>query len=135
MRGWLSASFGFRWLKQWDEQAPQPSQPEARHEAKLRFLCEQDGEPERILKMALHSLLTRRSNVERAYLARVEYGKPSEDEVVLCLAGPVDQTLVSDVAAVFAKQLSRDLHLDILFLDATNEAEVSKVCRPFYGAG
>jgi transposase len=47
--------------------------PEVRKEQKIRFVCEQDGMPERELKALLTPELVS-SNVARAYLARVEYG-------------------------------------------------------------
>src|SRR5438093_9348612 len=92
-------------------------EPEVRREPKVRFLREQDGEPERILKGTLSSLLALRSGVSRAYLARADYGQPTEYEVVLCIVGPEDRDLVREVASIFARQFGRDAHLDILFLD------------------
>ena len=108
---------------------------EVRRERRVRFLHEQDGEPERSLKSELHGLLRLRSGVARAYLARVEYSDTPAYEVALCIAGPEDPALVRDVASSFAKQFGRDAHLDILFLKVNEEAEVSRVCRPFYEAG
>ena len=110
-------------------------EPQLRGEPSVRFLHEQDGGPERSLKAALHELLASRSGVARAYLARVDYGNASASEVALCVTGPENPTLVREVAATFAKQFGRDAHLDILFLNVNQEAELKRVCSPFYEAG
>ena len=111
------------------------NEPAVRVEATLRFLCEQRGESEDGFKAAIHPLLAAQSVVKRAYLARVDYGRPSGYEVVLAIAGPEDQKLVTDLSSAFAKQFSRNQHLDIIFLTDTSEAELRKVCPPFYDAG
>jgi hypothetical protein len=109
--------------------------PEKRSEPTLRFLCEQDGAPERELKAELHEVLRSHSAVIRAYLARVDYGNPSAYEVALCISSPKDETLVKQVSQVFARRFGQGAHLDIIFLTSNTEAEVKKVCRAFYEAG
>ena len=101
----------------------------------VRFLGEQEGGPERMLQQALQPLLKARPSISRAYLARVGYDGPAVHEVVLCIAGPADETLVEEVSSTFANQFGRAAHLDIMFLSSAQEVELQKVCRPFYEAG
>ena len=108
--------------------------PQIRREAAVRFLREQDGPPERLLKNALRAILAPRASVARAYLARVDYGDPAAYEVALCIFGDVDPALVREVGLVFAGLAGRDAHLDILFLTNENEAKLKKVSRAFYEA-
>jgi hypothetical protein len=110
-------------------------QPQVHHEPKVTFVCEQDGEPERILKSTLALLLSRRPGIKRAYLARVDYGNPAAYEVALCVSGSEDKILVQEVASTFAAQFGRQSHLDVLFLTHTSEVDLEKVCRPFSEAG
>jgi hypothetical protein len=107
--------------------------PEVRTQRTIRFLCEQDGPPERDLKALLAPELAS-SDVKRAYLARVEYDDPNANEVALCVRGTEDPSLVRTVASHFAKVFGRETHLDILFLTESQEEELPRVCGPFYGA-
>jgi len=107
--------------------------PEVRTERKIRFVGEQDGPPERDLKELLVPELVS-SAVKRAYLVRVAYDDPSSQEVALCVRGTESAALVRTVAAHFATVFGRETHLDILFLTEPQERELSRVCRPFYGA-
>jgi hypothetical protein len=102
--------------------------------ADIRFVGEQDGPPERDLKKRISSLLERAPAVERAYLARVEYTKPPGKAVVLCIRSDEDLSLVKAIQGAFASMFGRDVSLDILFVDAAQEAEVARVCRPFFEA-
>jgi hypothetical protein len=101
----------------------------------VRFLGEQDGGPEQVLKQSLRSLLVSRPAVARGYLARVNYGDPAAHEVALCIGGPTDEVLVKEVASAFANQFGRAAHLDVMFLSPAQEIELRQVCRPFYEAG
>ena len=107
--------------------------PETRTETKVRFVCEQDGVPERELKALLAPELLSR-NVQRAYLARIEYQDPRADEVALCVRGVEDRGLVQAVADHFAKLFGRAVHLDILFLSESQEQDLARVCSPVYRA-
>src|SRR5262245_35459932 len=110
-----------------------PRPPETRTEGKIRFLCEQDGEPERALKERLVPELVS-SGVQRAYLARVEYEPPTGYEVALCLRAPEDRALVARLVEPFGELFGRDVHLDILFLSDAQESELARVCAPFFRA-
>jgi len=95
-------------------------------------VCEQDGKPERLIKSRLVESFKERSDVQRAYLAQISVGDQSG--VALCLKtrhGP-DQTLVREIGAIFAAIFGGREHLDILFLNETQELELRRVCPPFY---
>lgn len=96
----------------------------------VRFVGEQDGEPERLLKSVLIAELSARPEIERAYLARVEY--PDGVHVALCLVAQEDPSLVERVGARFGEIFARPQHLDILFLRPAQEAELQQVCPPFH---
>ena len=101
----------------------------------LRFLCEQEGPPEKTLKTQLVTLFLQRQNVLRAYLVRVEYADPRTYNVALCLRTLNDQddaTLVEAVGVVFAPIFSSVHHLDIIFLTADQELQLKAVCKPFF---
>jgi hypothetical protein len=106
---------------------------EALHVAQVRFLGEQDGPPERELKEKLAEFF-RDSTVKSAYLAQVAYESGAAPEVALCIrseSGP-DESLAKDVGSVFARMFGKGEHMDIVFLDEGQEAELSKVCRAFF---
>lgn len=98
----------------------------------IRFLREQDGEPERLLKARLVETFGHRDEVQRAYLAQISTANQSG--VALCLKtrhGP-DLNILRDVGAIFAGLFGRQEHLDIVFLKETQESALRKVCNPFY---
>lgn len=102
--------------------------------AQLVFLGEQDGPPERELKEQLAKFFLSSSAVRSAYLARIAYGSNSAPVVALCLRNEFgqDQILVESAGNIFASMFGRDEHMDIVFLDERQEAELSKVCRAFF---
>jgi hypothetical protein len=75
----------------------------------VRFLGEQDGESERLLKGALVADLRAAPEVKRAYLARVKYR--GEEHVALCLAAPADRSLVESIEFRFGKIFGEHEHL------------------------
>ena len=92
----------------------------------------QDGDAERELKAELGEIFRSSGNVERAYLARVEYEDSDSSDVALCLVTAEDVALVKQVEGLFRRQFSRDEHLDVLFISAVDEAKLQEVCRPFF---
>ena len=107
--------------------------PEEFQVPQLRFLGEQDGPPERELKCALAQCFQNDQSVITAYLARVAYGGESF-AVALCLRaqlGP-DRGLAEKVGKIFASMFGGHEHLDIIFLNEMQEAELAKVCKPFF---
>ena len=105
-----------------------------RVEPNIKFLCEQDGTPERDLKAAIVGRLEQFREVRKAYLARVDFGDSSAYDVALCLAAPEDRQLVQAIAAIFHEKFADSQFLDILFLNSEQESDLARVCRPFYSA-
>ena len=108
--------------------------PTARTEPRVEFLGEQDGLPERELKTALAADFAAVGDVGRGYLAQVGYQPTARPAVALCLrlaAG--DPSIVAErVGRLFAARFARGVPLDIVFLSAEQEADLARVCAPFY---
>jgi hypothetical protein len=117
---------------------PSPAQPRPPEEIYIqepRFVGEQDGPTERILKQKLSEAFGGEPAVQRAYLARMAEGQ--NINVVLALrANPgFEHALVRQVGAIFAPIFSAEVHLDVVFLTDALELELKKVCGSFYEAG
>jgi hypothetical protein len=108
--------------------------PAARTESHVEFLGEQDGPPERVLKADLAADFAAVGDVRRGYLARVGYQPNARPGVALCLRlDSGDEAVVAErVGRLFAATFARGVALDILFLSAEQEADLARVCRPFY---
>ena len=100
----------------------------------VRFLGEQDGKPERLLKGRLAESFKPRGEVQRAYLAQVISG--DQVGVALCLKTRygADPNLVREIGSIFASIFAKKAHLDILFLSESQELVLRNVCAPFYAA-
>ena len=100
----------------------------------VEFTGEQDGSAERDLKSKLVTVFSTELAVERAYLAKISLG--GTPGVALCLFAPQgnEEELVDTVFRIFAATFKRSQHLDILFLDKGQLADIAKVCRAFYPA-
>ena len=101
---------------------------------KLNFISEQDGPPEQDFKNALLPILSRRPHVLSAFLARVDYGKPNEFNVSLCIRSelPEDIQLKKEADRFFSSQFGTHEHLDIILIRPEQEVELRRVCFPFY---
>lgn len=113
-------------------QSDQPVPFEERAAVGLDFIGEQDGEPERRLKFELKTLLRTEPTVARAYLAKISSN--GERGVALCLVtgdGGVE-AIVPRIGALFARQFSTAMHLDVIDPSAEQEARLAAVCQPFY---
>lgn len=108
--------------------------PTERNEARVEFLGEQDGAPERAFKAVLRIELAKCSQIESAYLARVGFAPHTQTGVALCVAPAVSnaEAVVQHIGKVFADQFSRDAHLDVIFVNDEQEADLRRVCSPFY---
>ena len=99
---------------------------------RVRFIGEQIGDAERELFERILPILSDDESVARCYLARVTYESPSEF-VALCIrGGRSKEVLVKKLGERFSSMFGRDQSLDILFLDESQELEISNVCSPFY---
>jgi hypothetical protein len=118
----VNASMSKNTSKNWDQHQV----------AEIRFLHEQDGAPELVLKDKLREVFRRNRALERAYLVMARLGE--ETGVVLGLAtrfGP-EEKIVTTVQAAFASVFNSDEHLDIVFLTDEQETQLTKVCKPFF---
>lgn len=106
----------------------------SRREDRIEFLGEQSGPIEDTLKRQLVLEFASRPDIRRAYLARVGFQPTSEPAVALCVVSkhPDDQSVVTRVGDIFRRQFSKDAALDILFLTEQQDADLARVCRPFY---
>lgn len=98
----------------------------------IRFIGEQDGLREKMLKSALVTLFQADSIVKRAYLARLDIGEGFT--VGLCIkANPLpDSSYPDKINELFMKVMGPGGYLHILFLTDDQEIEVRRVCQPFY---
>ena len=101
---------------------------------KIRFICEQDGIPERQLKSQLRRLFMRDNGVVRGYLVKTVFEPSDEYLVALCLCVCSGSKLkrVKKISRVFCKMFGIQQHLEIMFLNEQTEREVANVCSPFY---
>jgi|SRR5579863_3933896 len=104
-----------------------PAQP-------IRFLGEQNGRPEQVLKGMLAGLLRREKSITKAYLVRVRVGNEKDASVLLGLRASLEsvEPVLSKVSLAFASVFNAKEHLDILFLTDAQEREVAEVCKPFF---
>jgi hypothetical protein len=100
----------------------------------ITFLGEQDGPAERRLKEALAVVLGLDGSVTRAYLARVRHdGNTSGVMLALLTDDEQDSAkLVAQAGKIFAALFNTKAHLDIIFLSDAKDADIRKVCRPFF---
>ena len=100
----------------------------------LQFLGEQDGIPERELKVKLVDFFNRDRSVEVAFLAVVDYGANLGGSIALCLQSRFcpDRGLAEKIGMIFAAMFGNHEHLDIVFLSAEQVIALEKVCRSFF---
>lgn len=100
----------------------------------LRFVGEQDGPRERMLKGKLSELFARRKNILIAYLAMGHRGDPKTISMCLCLGATNDEhgRLGEDVHYLFAQYFNCTVHFNIVFLKSDQEDQLALVCKPLY---
>ena len=107
--------------------------PEMRDEPEIAFVCEQDGEPERVLKGRLFNALREFPSIESAYLARVRYADSDQSEVALCLCSELEEgVIVETCARLFREIFNHAQCLDILFLNPEQRIRMDSVGQPFF---
>ncbi|MGH8021282.1 MAG: enhanced serine sensitivity protein SseB C-terminal domain-containing protein [Opitutaceae bacterium] len=115
----------------WFKRTP-PKHPQEIQVPRVQFVGEQDGPSEQLLKARLSEFFKRDRSVLAAYLAQVDIG--GQMGVALCLKtqfGP-DRGLAEKIGTIFKTIFNAQVHLDIMFPSATQEAELIKMCRPFF---
>lgn len=110
------------------------SQPQKFRVQEIRFVGEQDGEPERLIKNKLDFLFRTEAKVSRAYLATANFGERTPTGVVLAIRvdSGAENNLVNRVAEIFASIFNAREHLDVMFLSEEQELQLKRVCQPFY---
>ena len=103
----------------------------------VTFVGEQDGPPEEELKRRLAALFGRYPRVRRAYLAIVEYAGSSTRHVAVCVqsANAEDEALAGEISGAFRSLFGSHEHLDTIFLQESQEAQLAGVCKPFFASG
>jgi hypothetical protein len=117
----------------WFKHTTTPKEPQEIRIPRVQFLGEQDGPAEQLLKDRLSEFFKRDRRVYAAHLVRLNVG--GQTTVALCLKtqfGP-DRDLAEKIGAIFKTIFKANVHLDIMFPSATQEAELVKVCKPFFG--
>jgi hypothetical protein len=105
-----------------------------RREGRVEFLGEQSGSAEDLLKRDLILEFATRPDIQRAYLAKVSFQPQNEMSVALCVVStrPDDRSIVMRVGEIFRRRFVQDIALDVLFLTTEQEADIARVCSPFY---
>jgi len=114
------------------KQVPDRPNVEQLQPASIKFVSEQDGPREKTLKSALTSFFEGDAAIQKAYLARLDIG--GDHTVALCLkADPLpDESYPEKIAEIFLRVMGPGGNLDVLFLADQQEADLARVCRPFY---
>lgn len=101
----------------------------------IHFISEQDGDIERKFKVAISDMLFKMRKEIRAYLVRVSYdNKLNEFNVVICykLRDEFNEEILTNTFSIFKGMFGAHEHLDVLFLNHTQEKELREVCCPFF---
>jgi hypothetical protein len=100
----------------------------------IRFLAEQDGPSERILKSNLCRFFESQSWAQAGYLVLADFGEGTAQTVALCVKGePPDRSAtVSHIQSIFSTIFNTSQHMDVLFLTEPSEKELSLICHPFF---
>jgi type III secretion system (T3SS) SseB-like protein len=100
----------------------------------IRFIGEKDGPTERELKETLGTIFSTIKDVQRAYLATVDYLDEQPPSVMLCLCTAHGDSveLVTKIQEIFTPMFSSNEHLDVCFITEMEEIRLMGVCRPFY---
>lgn len=109
-------------------------EPEGLRVPGIRFLGEQDGPFERLLKEQLCSLFCKFPDLRSAQLVRTEIEGPATHTVSLCLdtGHGADKSLIDAIGLIFRDLASNNAYLDIVFVNEKQKDELAGVCKPFY---
>lgn len=117
-------------LDEWSRRAQE------HRDERVAFLGEQAGSVEETLKRDLILEFATRPDIRRAYLARVTFQSDSTPSVAVCIVSkrPEDKSLLVRVGEIMRRRFARDAAMDVIFLTPVQEADITAVCRPFYGS-
>lgn len=104
----------------------------------ISFISEQEGETENEFKARIKSMLIKHNQPIRAYLTKVSYTKSGSDaSIAICYKtnGDIkDEFVLLNTINIFKSMFGKHEHLDILFLNQTQENILRKIACPFYTA-
>ncbi|MCY3001932.1 MAG: enhanced serine sensitivity protein SseB C-terminal domain-containing protein [Planctomycetota bacterium] len=120
----------FEWLRRRKSAEP----PRLDFGSELEFHAAPSGDGERRLTAALARLLAEVPAIQRAYLAHVRYGPDQPLDMALCLVGTESDAAYESIQKLFHALFEQGQHLDIVFIDATEEPRLRSVASPFFGA-
>jgi hypothetical protein len=105
-----------------------------RREGPAEFLGQSNGPVEETLKRELILEFATRPVIRRAYLANVRFQPQEEPSMALCIvsARPDDTSLVVRIGEIMRRRFDKDVPLDVLFISADQEADLARVCSPFF---
>jgi len=100
----------------------------------IRFLGEQDGPAERRLKEALAVVLGLDPSLIRAYLARVLCDGKTAGVILGLLTSDEEDSekIAAQAGKTSAAMFNARAQIDIVFLNHAQDAEIAKVCPPFF---
>jgi hypothetical protein len=101
----------------------------------IKFVVEQDGEPERRFKARLIERFETRPDLTEAYLVRVQLDHLPELKVALCLKtrlGIDDREAVKAAGFEFQAIFGAHESIDIVFPTPAQAQQISAIARPFY---
>jgi SseB protein C-terminal domain len=100
----------------------------------IQFLGEQDGSPEQTIKARWLPIFSQNTSVQSAFLAIVSFDRAATYHPALCIRSSLgdDSALIEKLAAAFKEVFAGSQMLDIMFVTNEQEAQIRKVCRPFY---
>ena len=123
-------------LPSWLKFKPRRKLVKQLHAPQVKFLGEQDGPVERTVRARWLPILSANPQIRRAFLVRASYEGPNDVHVVLalCSNGGPDLNLIEALRVPYAAIFSRDCPVDMVFVSATQESQIERVCPPFYTA-
>lgn len=102
----------------------------------ILFIAEQDGEVEREFKNSIVSMLLRLKKVTRVYLTQVRYDAVVKAfNVAICYKldrNDFDEAILKETTNIFKRKFGSHEHVDIIFLNSSQELKLREVCCPFF---
>jgi type III secretion system (T3SS) SseB-like protein len=120
----------------WFKKRPPPKDAAAAQVLRVRFLCEQDGPIERVIKGRWSPIFAANPEVRRAFLVRAAYETETDQHVILaiCSSSGPDPRLLKSLQEPYQAIFHRDCPLDMVFVTTAQEAQIENVCPAFYTA-
>ena len=103
----------------------------------VRYLAARGFPHDGDLKFRLSECYRRNPNVKTAFLARVEQSVTGSATFSICVRTEVgrDLCVVRDTQRVLTERATSEPCVDLVFIDAAQEAALRRSCAPFFSAG